>query len=254
MPVFTTTVSNQNTATSAGVYSYPQLGQIKQNSTIQEQWSRLTLLPTNSYTLYTESKTGSGTDDTTTNLGFLTMATSTSTSDLNDVYVSGALISRLSRIIYNRSAIHLQLIFSCQDTTNINNFIGLYLSSSALSAVPSTASHMGILMNPTNNANFVLSSSDGTTQTTTDTGRAIDNKLYLLDILWNGNNSATISLYGPHVSGQDFLNNLIKTQTVTALHSSGDQPFLPYVLHFFVQTTTTAARVLKVGEWILTCT
>ncbi|MDE1767424.1 MAG: hypothetical protein KGI27_14295 [Thaumarchaeota archaeon] len=243
MPIFTPTIQQQNNSTTAGIRTYPNFGPIQQNLILQDDFSRQTLSPTNAIPAYTVGVVGSGTGTATGgNHGTcLLLTTSTATNDCVSAQVSANRFKRTSQYIDLRSNIALDVIFDCGENnvvTNYSFFIGLVATANALTAVPTTARHMGIY--GTSGGNFFLSSSDGTTQTTTDTGVAVDqNVLRRLNISWTGTNSAVISLY----SGSTY-STLVKSQTATSLSSDN-----LYELFFFVLTNTTAAKDLEVYEW-----
>ena len=86
----------------------------------------------------------------------------------------------------------------------------------------------------------MLSSSDGTTQTTVDTTIPLDTAAHILRIIWTGEDAATLQLYTAAGASEG------TGKTVTALNGTSGNS---HEIHWFIQTETTAAKVLRVFPW-----
>lgn len=244
MPIFTTPISSQNQASSPGFQRYPATPNLSQYGTYGDNFYRNAINFTGATTLYSTTIVGTGSFAIQASSRGLLLTSAT----LNDDVSTFTLLnfSRLPDTFVNTSQLTMDIIFSLNSTASNNVFLGLLNSQSAITANPTTAQHMGVLFNDSTSANLFLSSSDGTTQTTTDSGVAMSTTtFYRLNISWTGNNAAVLSLFsGPNRLAQT---TLLKTQTVTALSSADALPF-----HMFIKTTTTAAKSLVVYNWQVT--
>lgn len=246
MPIFTTPISQQNQASSPGFQRYPDTPNLSQYGTYGDNFYRNAIDYTGAVTLYSTTVVGTG--------SFAIQASSrgrllTSATTNDDVSTFTLLnFSRIPDTFVNTSLFIMDIIFSINSTANNNVFIGLLDSQSAITSNPTTAKHMGVLFNDAASANLFLTSADGSTQTTTDSAVAMaTNTFYRLNISWTGNNSAVLSLYSG--TGRLSTNTLVKTQTVSSLGSADALP-----LHFFVKTTTTAAKSAVIYNWQVTLT
>ena len=254
MPVFTTPVSSQNTATSGGVSGYPQIGSIKQFTVISDEFNRPTLNPTNLMPFYTLANgAGTGTAAIASALNQVQVTTTNTTNDNSTLRTSGIGFARASHFIDNRTSLVLDIVFSLGSATSEKVFVGFINSDTPISALPTTAIHMGIYLDTSVSNNLILSSANGSAQVTTDTGSAIvANQLYRLNISWTGTQSAVITLY-TSVSGTGLndLTLLVKQQTVSALATG---IALAFEIQWFIQTLTTATRQLSCQEWQVSAT
>ena len=136
----------------------------------------------------------------------------------------------------------LNIIFRTNSSTSTEGFIGLLDSTAALTALPTTARHVGLFWDLSANANYVISSSDGTTQSTNNTGEAVDAATrYRLFIRWTAEGAFTVTF----LEGTGFATQ-IDTSSFTGVEGSGGNTFQ---LHFFVQTEALAAKEIDINEW-----
>lgn len=243
MPLFSTSLENQQQAASAGVKTYPALSESSKNFRIVEKFNRATLNPSGFPAFYTTGGNGTPVVNTSGNAygGLL----------LNTSGVIGDDTAVVSAQAYPRSALwagidstsQLEADFIWDSTsTNIEFFIGLvYNTAGILTALPTTARHLGIYVDQSAGANYMLTSANGTTQATTDTGVAVAGATLRINIVWSGNDSAVIRLF----SGTN-LDTLRSTHTVTSL---GFTVVNPMFIHFFVQTEATAAKGISLYSW-----
>jgi hypothetical protein len=253
MPLMNIGVEQQEQASAAGLYSYPQLGQIKKNTHVGDEFRRSTLNPTNSYALYTTAATGTGTAAISTTV--LKLQASGAAGDDVSVVSTGLAFSRVSRSVQldSRSLVIMRVIFQTPTTTNTEGFIGLVRTSSALTALPTTARHLGVYWDRSANANYILTSGNNSAQVTTNTGEAIANTPLMLEITWTGDDSATIRLYKETALNNEDFSTLISTHTVTSLANAAASAFEMY-LHFFIQSESTATTDLDVHQWLASAT
>lgn len=244
MPIFSTTIGTQNQAGSAGAYSYPDLNQCKQYSQILEEFSRESLNPTNFPQIYTATAASSGTANI-VNGGFLRMATAATLNDYESLRTSGLTFARTPswNALDLRSVINMDILFRISGPlTSIQMFIGLLDTAAAVTALPTTARHMGMYIDTSVNGNWFLSSANGSTQSATDTGIAFDANSRRLNINWTGTDAATITQY---TSTNNYANSEA-SKTVTSLSLSGDFG-IEFVI--FLKTLNTAAKDVDINEY-----
>lgn len=240
MPVFTNPISSQNTASQGGVSGYPKQGQCTAGSVIIDEFNRTSVNPTGIPSLYT--LTNGSTGSISIYLGSqLELATAATQNDTEDCSMTGlGMIQQSNYVDPTRSTVTLDIIFVV--AANAANSIGSlsFDTSSPITSPSTTATHMGIRW--TAGGNFLLSSGNGSSEVTTDSGNAVDAGAYRLNVVWNGNNSAIINLY----SSTNSYTSLIKSQTVTSLNfSSGNAT----TLKFFIKANTNTITKLHVAEW-----
>lgn len=222
---------------------YPAIGYPIKDGWIGDFFARLSLIPTGCPTIYTETFMGAGSGAINSS-GFYLQTTAAAVGDDADLRIDHVLLRNpafTQGTIRNLTGIiDLYMTFQIPVTTLVEGFIGITLgSNAALAALPTTAGHMGIYWDISVGANFILSSADGTTQSTTDTTIAVDDAIHTLHIRWTGQNAAILELMDT--------TNIIQgtTRTVTALNSLNTG-----FIHSFVQTETIAARILRLYNWI----
>ena len=247
MPLFTTSIQNQEQAASSGDKSYPETSQLPINSSFSDFFNRETLNTTNAYALYTSAGTGTEVVSIQNN-NALRLTTGVVTGDDVDIRTSGMSFLR-SGFLNSKSQIVLEVVFVLAGTVaSQEEFIGLLLDAgAAITALPTTARHMGIYFDKSAGATFILSSADGTTQSTTDSlVTAVADTYYRIRITWTGINSATVELY----TGTD-LKTLSATHTVTALDTNTNRA---YGLHFFINSESITTPSLDIYEWMASAT
>lgn len=256
MPVFTQNISNQQSASSSGRSTYPQIGQGKFGGSISDEFFREVLNPTNGYPIYTSSVVGTGTN-TVVNGGELQLLTSATLNDNNCVRSSGLQINNYplaGPVQDQRSVFSVDITFRVlQAATSQKLWVGLYNSVNATTVIPTeaTARLAGIYVDTTGTGNFVFRQGNtaGNGNTDTDSGVALVNgTFYRLNITKNGIDSGSMTLYSS--------TNNFTTQLSTITISKFDYGSLPqaygYELFFWVQTLTTAARELDIMSWVCT--
>lgn len=243
-PLVTTSLQEQQQAASSGVSSLPQIGQIKKFTVIVDEFSRNTVNPTNAVDFYTTSSNdGNGTSAIDGRLMTLTTDGSAIGDDVN-VRIREITLHRASQsaFIDSRNTIKIEIIFNT-NSTGSEGFIGVINSPGALTALPTTVRHMGIEWDDSASANYLITSADGTTQVTTDTGIAAPvAAVRRILITWTGIDTAIIEFFSSSENGTP-----TATQTVTSLSMLNRV----FVMHFFVQTESTATKTLVINEWKL---
>lgn len=233
----------QSQAASAGKDAYPSLGQVKNNSIIVDEFTRADLNPTNAVAYYTTAATGAGTATLVANERLELVTTGVIGDDV-DVRLTNLTFQRTPRdfsFIDSRSQLIFNIVFAAVEATATEVFIGIINATAASTGLPATARHLGIQLDQSVSNNWFLTSADGTTQTTTNTGIAVSAGVRVrLRMVWNGDESATLELYTGTL-----LDTLASTQTVTALVGAANS----FQLHFFIQTEALAAKTLRVTDW-----
>jgi len=243
MGLFSLGIQQQLQAVSSGARSYPEVSTGSKNQVIGDAFDRETLQPTgypNIYTLVSNDSNGTAVLQTSGNLRLTT--DSSAIGDDVDLRMSELNYTRNTGIPLDEpsSQLEYETTFRVISITDSEGFIGLIgASHAALSALPTTAVHMGMFWDVSVGANYILSSADGTTQTTTDSGVALEAGINrAIRIIWSGANSGTIDL----LLTSD--RSVLATQTVTALNNT-----VKFTNHWFAQTEATAAKSLDVPAW-----
>lgn len=209
-----------------------------------ENFAREAITPTGWPTLYTNAETGAGgTSSIGTTLNRVSLVTDANTGDDQDMRTSGLRIDRnypstvtgMTMPQLQTSAVQVDLPFSTSSALANECFVGIHTGVSALTALPTTARHLGVYWDISAGANFMLTASDGTTQTTVDTTIAVDTAVHILRITWTGEDAATLQLYTAAGATEG------TGQTVSAFNGSSG---VSHEIHWFVQTETTAAKTL----------
>lgn len=249
MPVFSTTLGTQNQAGSAGVIGYPAIGSIKQFVIFSDEFNRETLNPTNIGVLYTQAN-NQGTGTTTMTGSQANITTTGTTNDDTTLRTSGLVITRTSDLD-SRTQIIMNCTFSIASAANEQFFIGIVRQITQLTGLPTTTRHLGCYLDTSVSNNIILSSSNGTTQSTTDSGLAISvTPVYKLQIIWNGDDSAVITLYQAATGSTsgNLIFTSVSSQTVTSI-SNGSTFFLGNELNFYIKTLTSSAKTLTIREF-----
>ena len=249
MPIFTTSLENQTQSSASGVIGYPSIGSIKQFIQISDEFNREVVNPTNAIAMYTNTGVGTPTF-TITNNNIYTISTTAVLNDDASSRVSGTAFPRIGLSVDSRSSLELDIIFTLSQTATTKAFFGLILQNTALTGLPTTARHLGCYYDTGVSNNIFLSSANGTTQVTTDVGVAATTNRYKLNIVWNGDDSAVISLYSVSGIGQSTtFPTLLSSQTVTSIAATANF-FGGYTLHFYVQSLQAlTAKSITLDEW-----
>lgn len=211
-----------------------------------DDFSREGITPTGWPTIYTAAETGAGGStalDSGPNRVILT--TDANAGDDQTVRTSGlridrnytSLVAGMTQVGMQTSSVQIDLPFSLTSVADVESFVGIHASTAALTALPTTARHMGVYFDKSAGDNWMLTAADGTTQTTVDTTVAATTAIFILRILWTGEDAATLQLLtaAGATSGTG--------QTVAAFNGASGAS---HEIVWFVQTETTAAKVMRV--------
>lgn len=250
MPIFTATISTQNQAGSAGIIAYPSIQQIRQFIILRDDFTREVLNPASTLALYTTTN-GQGTGTSSILSGLQNQIQTTAVSgDNTDCRASAVGFVRSNSVDNNRSQLTFDFIWLDNETTARKIFIGIGGVSFGLgmTALPTTTRHLGLYLDTAVSNNYKLSSADGTTQTTTDTGIAVQSTTNnRLQILWNGDDSATINYFTTTTAGTTILpQTLVKSQTVSSF-SAGS--IAAYNARCFIITSAASAKNIFWRGW-----
>lgn len=248
MPVFTVPIQQQVQASGGGSKSGMTFPSISQGTIWYEAWLRTTLNPAAYPALYVNTA-GAGTGTSSIlSTGQLQILNSGALNDNTTLVAQEVGLKRNTRnpVFDNRSTLQIEISFYVNSASQIQTFVGILQSNTAITALPTTAKHMGVYLDTGVSNNFKLSSADGTTQTTTDTGIAVAaNTLYRISIIWTGGDSATLNFY----TGNNPPTTLAKSVNVTALLSDGGVSPFPYFAQWFVKNLVASAKGIFIVEW-----
>lgn len=214
-----------------------------------DDFARETAAPTGMPTLYTNAETGAaGTSSIDTGVNRVNLITDAATGDDQDMRTSGlrvdrnytSLITGMTGTGQTTSRVQVDLPFVLTGALTIEAFVGLHSGASALTALPTTARHLGLYVDISAGANYMLTAADGTTQTTVDTTIAVDTAIHILRIIWTGEDAATLQLLTAAGATEG------TGQTVAAFNGASGAS---HQIHWFVQTETTAAKTMRVYPW-----
>lgn len=219
---------------------------------LKDDFARQALTPTGWPTIYTEAETGAGGSTTiSTALNRILLTTDANAGDDQNLRTSGlridrdycSLVTGMQNIIEIKTdAVQVNMPFSVDVAADGEAFLGLHANTSALTALPTTARHLGVYWDISAGANYMLTSSNGTTQVTVDTTVPVDTSIHILQINWTAENAATIKLMT--AAGADEGTGA----TVTAFNlTSGNS----HELHWFVQAEAGGAVVLTGYPWMV---
>lgn len=240
MPLITIGLLQQQQAASSGIKVYPAITQALKDSTMQDQFLRETLTPTDAFLLYTTAVTGTGTATIDAEFNQLKVRSSATIGHDVDTRTSGLNYFRKPTFIDNRSRLELDIIFQGGETTSSEGFVGLLNVAGAITALPTTVVHLGLFWDVSvTGDDYLLSSANGTTQVTTATGVGLAS-FVRLNISWTGDNAGVLTLF----SGSNF-DVSEATQTVTSLSANDWGAFL----HFFIQSEAASTRTVVIEEW-----
>lgn len=245
MPSLTTTLQQQNQAASSGVKSFPTVGQMQKDGVFRDDFNRTSLIPTGGYELYTTGGTGTETISINQHRR-MSLVTSGSIGDNASVFTSGLTFSRATWLIDGRTNLEANIIFGPSTAiTDLEMFTGLLNSASVQTGLPTTLHHMGVLLDQSNSDNYFLTTANGSTQVTQDTGVAVSSLGKVrLQILWNNLEGGTINLF----NGAN-LDNLASSLAVTAYDNGNNNKDFANPIHFFIETEGAAAKTMLVDEY-----
>lgn len=224
----------------------PAIGYPMKDGWVGDFFFREALTPTGWPTIYTEANVGGGSGAINTS-GLYILTSGAAAGDDVDLRLSGMSLSRATTRTFNalRSIIgtlDYYTIFNLESVTLTEGFIGIMNNASAaLTALPTTAAHVGVFWDASAQANFRMTSSDGTTQVNSDITVPLDTVQRCLHIRITGLNTGIVEL----LDAGTFLPISGTTVTISALGS-----VLMYMPHWFIQTETTAARALATSGWM----
>jgi len=236
MGLFSPDILQQQQAAESATINAPGISVAGINQTYVEYWNRNSLNPTGGYDVYQHTTVGAGSITIIPNQAAMT--TATSANDSNDLFLDEYQLQRTPNFS-DATQLRLRMRIRRAGTISLaTGFFGLIEARGTITAIPTTAVHMGVYFDDAENANWNLSSANGTSQSKTDTGEAADATFVTLEIRWTGNDNAVLTLSS---SGETF----ISSQTVTDLNIMPAAEF-----HLFVKTATTAARTIHNAGWI----
>ena len=227
---------------------YPDIGMLAKNQWIGDSFQRETLTPTGYPTIYTLAENGAGTQAMNTAQASFRLTTAATIGNDQDMRLSGiqllgAFTSRNIMSIRNPAeVIDYWTRFKIGQTVTSEGFIGVMGAAAAqISALPTTAAHLGVYWDESVNNALTLSSADGTTQSTTDsTINTSSSAIISLHIRWDGADDGIVELVtndGFTVSGTG--------HTYTAFNASRYA-----VPHWFVQTEAAAGKLIDLYGWM----
>lgn len=221
------------------------------NRVFFETFARESLQPSGWPLYFTFAETGAGgAPAVDTALNRLTLTTDVNAGDDQSARLSSFRIERAYTSLITgmpdygtlTTQVELHLPFAVTGAADGEAFIGIHSGSAALTALPTTARHLGIYWDISAGANYMLTSSDGTTQTTVDTTIPVDTSIHILRILWTGENVATLTLLTAAGAAQGTAKN------VTAFNGTSG---VFHEVHFFIQAEAGGAKVLQVYPFMI---
>jgi len=240
MPLITIGLLQQQQAASAGYSIFPDLKGITKGAIYGDEFNRATLNPTNSIPIYTTDASNSGTAAMISK-SLLRLTTDVNLNDHSKVTTQELAIRRVGVTPDTKIAMDFNFfVRSGNNITSAEYFFGVIGQGDTTDTLPGTAAHLGVQYNDSASNNWFLTSADGTDQTTTDTGLAVAvaPQEVRLNILWTGDNSATLRLFDG-----DIFDNEVASQTVTAFGEG------QVILKAIVITETTAAKRVDFSQW-----
>lgn len=242
MPLFTIPIQQQEQAAASSTFAYPQPSNQAKDWSFIDEISRENLAQSGAIVLYTTNLTGGGSAAMVSN-SRIRLTTGATIGDDVDIRLADNSIFRTTtwpefdlRTIYE-----VDIIFRTTGTiTDMEAFMGLIIGTTdAITAMPGTTVHLGIQIDRSASANWFLTSADGGTQTTTDTGVTIASATnYRVNLVQSGTNDAVLRFY----DGTN-LDTLQSTQTVTAIGTGHMKS------HFFLQTEAGVIKSIDLSEW-----
>lgn len=233
------------------IIKYPQIPFRAQGYSFGDDFAREAITPTDWPLLYKKTAVGTDAAAMSTTINRLEIVTGANAADNCDIATSGLRLDRIYASGYSgmpdlegdgATTLTLLIPFVCSSGADNEGFVGIVGNSSALAAPPTTARHMGVYWDRSANTDFLITSADGTTQSTTDTNDTVDTQRHILRITWTGADTAVIDL----LTGAGALGTATSTQAVAALNGASE---VSYEMHWFVETETTAAKQLNAYGW-----
>lgn len=223
--------------------SYPYFMKAKDVACF-DYFDRATLNPTNAIAYYVATPATAGT--AITNSDNLVVTTAAVDDDYIDLKCSEFALARtsLSGItginpsLSTGNRIRVQFEFHPNESTQTAGFVGL-VTPATLTAIPSTARHLGITWDTDVDANMYITSSNGTTQVKT-TAITLATTARLVDINWTGLNTATITVYTASTMAS------VMTENITAIGGNNDTSLEP---HWFCQSRQVTTAKNLIGKW-----
>lgn len=214
-----------------------------------DDFAREVVTPTGFPTLYTAAETGAaGSTGIDSTMNRLNMLTDANIGDDQTVRTSGlridrnynSLVTGMTQIDMQTSQVQIDLPFQCSAATDIEGFVGIHVGVAALTALPTTARHMGVYWDISAGANFTMTSGNNSAQVTTDTTIPVDTAVHIMRIIWTAEDVATLQLYSVAGATQG------TGQTVAAFNGASG---VSHEIVWFVQTEATAAKTLRAYPW-----
>lgn len=224
--------------------SYPETPLISRGWSYIDDFSRENLNPSGAITGYTTGGVGTPSHSIQLRKDYKLATSAAIGNTAASVFDILGMGLNIASAIDTRSKYELDFMLVPNTTVTTKGFVGIVDQSSILTALPTTTRHLGIYWDTSVDNNFRLSSANGTTQSTTDTGTAIAATVYRLNVLWNGIDSATIKLF----SGSGTTWNTEKaSQTVTSFYNGATSRTL--FPHFYAEALAAASSIVLLTDW-----
>lgn len=220
---------------------YPDVPIVSSGWRFLDEWARASVNATGVMTQYTSGGTGAGSVPIAGADRVEPITGSTLNDDIHLTYI-GTGWQRDARgfVVFNtRNQLTHEQIVSLVSTTDQEVFVGMSVVS-AISSLPTTGIHLGMFQDTASSSNWILSSGNGSAQSTTDSGVAGSTSAVRLKTTWTGSDSATIELFTGAA-----LDTLSATHTVTSINGTGATQFS----QVWVKTLAAASKQIRYWQW-----
>lgn len=241
MPLVNIGLLQQQEAAASSNAVYPIMPNPNILWTFRDTFERETLNPTNAYNLYDVNAVGSGTVTIVNNRTLRLLTEATIGSEVS-VRASGTGFG-LGRSGISPNGIEVQMNIAPFSTTDVELFFGIVVLVSAMTGLPTTVRHLGVFVNQSASNNYILSSGNGSAQSTTDSGVALSTTNVTLKIVWDVLGTAIVELLGV-----DFDSAVQATHTVS---DTGMTNELAYQAHMFVNPEGGAVKDIRSNGYIV---
>lgn len=237
MPIISLSIQQQLQAVSSGIKVYPDLSGITKDGIFIDQFNRVTLNPTGAYQIYGTAVINSGAVAM-SDSNLVNMSTGTTISSTVRFFGDELSLERLGLVPDLKTVVEINIWFNSATTqTNKEFFIGVTEQNVTLAGVPTTQRHAGVIVNTASSNNLILSSGNGSAQSTSDTGTAIDGTVYRINIVWITGTTAEIALF-----------NLAGTQIGSTL-TGGDFALDSAVMQNYLENLSAADTDISIFQW-----
>lgn len=221
---------------------YPDMPLFSIGWTFGDKFQRGALNPTGALALYASSTNGSSAVSI-LNLSNLRLATGATINSDCDVRMNGLGIGREPLALGAGITHTIRQRFNLSGVLTIQCFVGMEttLTDSALTALPTTQRHIGIVLDTGVNGNWHISSGNGTDQVLTDTGVLATTGQWVVQLTYDGNNSCLLEL---------FLEDATVASFSSRIDDIGSSSVRTYLLHWFLENLAAANRTLDGSQWV----